>query len=118
MTDAELDLYFDYFRRFNDQISQPDKVILLHTPDVNVLLRRIAERGREEERGIDADFLRGLNAYYEIFDQVARNKYGMDVLKIDVSNRDFRAGEQLQAFLEEIEAFLKVDRPSELPLRF
>ncbi|MEZ4460406.1 MAG: hypothetical protein R3E66_11910 [bacterium] len=55
-------------------------VILLHTPDVNVLLRRIAERGREEER-ITNEFLRGLNGYYETFDQVSTQKYGHRVLK-------------------------------------
>src|SRR5690554_5343800 len=59
MTDTELDLYFDFFQRFNKLIRQPDKVILLHTPDTRVLMRRIAERGREEESGITAEFLRG-----------------------------------------------------------
>ncbi len=117
MTDAELDLYFDYFRRFNENIRQPDKVILLHTPDVNVLLRRIAARGREEERGIGSEFLRGLNAYYDTFEQVARNKYGLDVLALDISDRDFRRGEERVTFLEEIRDFLSTGLPSsgELP---
>lgn len=117
MTDAELDLYFDYFRRFNENIRQPDKVILLHTPNVNVLLRRIAQRGREEESGITTEFLRGLNAYYETFEQVARTKYEMDILCIDVTERDFRRGEERVAFLEEIQEFLSTGLPhtNELP---
>jgi len=117
MTDAELDLYFDYFRRFNGRIRQPDKVILLHTPDVNVLLRRIAERGREEERGIGAEFLRGLNAYYDTFQQVAARKYEMDVLTIDVTEQDFRRGEERVEFLERVRSFLSTGLPStgELP---
>ena len=120
MADSELDLYFDYFRRFNETISQPTKVILLHTPDVNVLLRRIAERGREEERGITNEFLRGLNAYYETFDQVAKSKYGLDILKVDVTNRDVRHGEELEKFVEEIDVFLKHgnDDAAELPLDY
>ena len=118
MSDNELDLYFDYFKRFNNQVRQPSKVILLHTPDVNVLLRRIAERGREEERGITVDFLRGLNGYYETFEQVAGRKYGLSVLKIDVTNRDFRKGEAREQFLEEIRLFLEEGLPSDNELPF
>ncbi|MEC9397131.1 MAG: deoxynucleoside kinase, partial [Myxococcota bacterium] len=51
MTDDELALYYDYFQHMNKSARQPDKLILLHTPDINVLLRRIAQRGREEESG-------------------------------------------------------------------
>lgn len=116
MTDAELDLYFDYFRRFNANLRQPDKVILLHTPNANVLLRRIAERGREEERGIGYEFLRGLNAYYDTFEQVARRKYDLDVLAIDVTDTDFRTGEGRVQFLEQVRDFLTSGTPqSELP---
>lgn len=117
MTDTELDLYFDFFQRFNKLIRQPDKVILLHTPDTRVLMRRIAERGREEESGITAEFLRGLNGYYETFAQVARRKYQMNILDIDVTERDFRQGKERDRFLEEVHAFLNEGLPesNELP---
>lgn len=117
MTDQELDLYFDYFQRFNAQVTQPDKVILLHTPDVNVLLRRIVERGREEESGITAEFLRGLNGYYDSFASVARRKYELDVLTIDVTDRDIRDGEGRRDFLRQVHDFLNKDLPpsNELP---
>ncbi len=111
MTDPELDLYFDYFQRFNQNIRQPDRVILLHTPEVPVLMRRIADRGRAEESGITPDFLRGLNGYYETFAQVARRKYDIDVLEIDVTDRDFRSGEERRRFLEEIDDFINEDLP-------
>lgn len=118
MTDSELDLYFDYFQRVNRTLRQPDRVIILHTPDTQVLLRRIAERGREEERGITNDFLRGLNGYYETFAQVARRKYNLDILEIDVTERDFRQGKEQRRFLEEVHEFLNKDLPetNELPL--
>lgn len=118
MTDPELDLYFDFFQRFNRNIRQPDRVILLHTPDTKVLLRRINQRGREEESGITTDFLRGLNGYYETFAQVARRKYGMDILEIDVTERDFRQGVERRRFLQEVHEFLNKDLPknNELPL--
>ena len=118
MTDQELDLYFDYFQRFNRNIRQPDKVILLYTPDVNVLLRRIAERGREEESGITSEFLRGLNGYYATFDQVARGKYEHDVLTIDVTDRDFRKGDERRRFLEEVREFLSEGLPQNTELPF
>lgn len=111
MTDPELDLYFDYFQRFNQHIRQPDRVILLHTPSVDVLLRRIAKRGRKEESGITADFLRGLNGYYATFAQVARRKYDVDILEIDVTDRDFRQGEERRRFLEEIDDFVNQGLP-------
>lgn len=106
MSDEELDLYFDYFKRFNTQVAQPDRVILLHTPDVNVLLRRIAERGREEERGITADFLSGLNGYYSSFASVLRRKYQTNVLTIDVTRLDIRQNPGKGQFLDEVRAFI------------
>jgi deoxyadenosine/deoxycytidine kinase len=118
MTDHELDLYFDFFKRFNAQVSQPDKVILLHTPDVNVLLRRISQRGREEESGITADFLKGLNGYYDSFATVAQNKYAQDVLTIDVTDRDIREGDGKARFLREVHEFLSKGLPASNELPF
>ena len=118
MSDNELDLYFDYFKRFNQGVRQPDKVVFLHTSDVNVLLRRIAERGREEEKGITANFLRGLNGYYETFEQVAKQKYEFDILKIDVTDFDFRQGEARERFLERIDTFLQKGHRTDTQLPF
>src|SRR5215831_13661746 len=58
MTDGELDLYFEYFKRLSKTIAQPDKVICFDVPKVEVLLSRIKKRGREEEKGIQSAFLR------------------------------------------------------------
>src|SRR5438309_44936 len=52
MSDKELDLYFDYFKRLTRDIAHPDKVICFDVPHVDVLLARIRKRGREEEKGI------------------------------------------------------------------
>ncbi len=106
MTDAELDLYFDYFKRLNRDLKQPDKVIFLGVPDVNILLDRIRVRGRTEEQGIDDSFLKGLNAYYSTFPQVCRNKYNLDVLDFDVSEVDIREGQGREAFLDAVSSFL------------
>lgn len=117
MTDDELALYYDYFQRLNSQARQPDKVILLHTPDVNVLLRRIAQRGREAERSITSTFLKGLNNYYENFMDVAEKKYGLEVHMVDVTQLDIRKGPGRERFLEEVDAFFRhnPNPSSELP---
>ena len=46
MTDGELELYFDYFKRLTLDLAQPDKVICFDVPKVDVLLSRIKTRGR------------------------------------------------------------------------
>lgn len=107
MTGEELALYYDYFGRMHAGMRQPDKIILLHTPDVNVLMRRIAQRGREEERGITASFLKGLNSYYENFNEVARKKYSYEILSVDVSDLDIRQGDGRRRFLMQVEAFIQ-----------
>ncbi|MFB6264095.1 MAG: deoxynucleoside kinase [Bradymonadaceae bacterium] len=118
MRDEELDLYFDFFKRFNRNIDQPDKIILLYTPDTTELMRRIAHRGREEESGIGAEFLRGLNGYYDTFAQVARRKYDIDVLTVDVTDTDIRNDPDRRRFLQLVEDFLEEEVPptNELPL--
>ena len=106
MTDEELDLYFDYYRRLTRDIRHPHKVIYLHAPDVDLLLERIKMRGRHEERNIPAHFLAGLNGYYSSFPQVCQNKYGANVKVFEITREDIRAGEARTKFLSDIEKFL------------
>ena len=104
MTDAELDLYFDYFRMLNPEVMQPDRIIFLGCPDVNVLLRRIESRGRIEERGITARFLRGLAHYYATFPTICEQKYNIPTLTIDVSSLDIRRERDQEIFLSKVRA--------------
>ena len=106
MTDAELDLYFDYFARLSKSIARPDKVICFDVPEVSVLLNRIKTRGREEEKGIQKQFLRGLNGYYASFPQVLQGKYGIDCLTLDVTALDIRSGKGREQFLEQVTDFI------------
>ncbi|MBL8950607.1 MAG: deoxynucleoside kinase [Myxococcaceae bacterium] len=105
MTDAELDLYFDYFKRLSKDIAHPDKVICFDVPKVDVLLRRIRSRGRDEEKGIQSTFLRGLNGYYGTFPMVLSNKYGIQTLTIDVTALDIRDGKGREEFLDQVSTF-------------
>lgn len=106
MTDQELDLYFEYFQRTTRAIAHPDKVICFDVPRVEVLLERIKKRGREEEKGIQAQFLRGLSGYYATFPMVLAGKYGIDVLTFDVSTLDIRTGRGKEQFLDQVSTFL------------
>jgi len=106
MTNSELDLYFEYFQRVAASIKRPDKVLCFNVPDLGVLLERIQRRGREEEKGIDQAFLRGLNGYYASFPQVLQSKYGIDCLTLDVSSVDIRQGRRREEFLDTVTTFL------------
>ena len=107
MDDRELDLYYEYFQRLNRGLSKPDKIICFDVPDVNVLMKRIKTRGREEEKGMEMSFLRGLNGYYSSFPQVLQRKYGIQCLTIDVSNLDIRQTPHRDEFLDRVTTFLR-----------
>lgn len=106
MTDQELDLYFEYFQRLTRHVAHPDKVICFDVPKVEVLLERIKTRAREEEKGIQSAFLRGLNGYYATFPMVLSGKYGIDVLTLDVTSLDIRGGKGREHFLDQVSTFL------------
>ncbi len=106
MSDDELDLYFEFFKRTAKSIAHPSKVICFDVPKVDVLLARIKKRGREEEKGIESAFLRGLNGYYATFPMVLAGKYGIDVLTFDVTSLDIREGKGRDEFLDKVSTFL------------
>lgn len=107
MTDAELELYYDYFDRLSRDLVRPNLVVVLEVDSVETLLARIRTRGREEERAIDGHFLRGLNAYYSTFAQVASRKYDIPVLSINTEKIDIRSPEGSKALVTEVQRKLK-----------
>jgi len=107
MDNRELDLYFEYFNRLNSELIKPDLIIYLRVEDAQTLLERIRSRGREEERGIDPDFLLGLNAYYHTFEQVCRKKYGLAVHRVNVERLDIRSADGRRVFLSGVEKALE-----------
>jgi hypothetical protein len=56
-------------------------------------MERVQVRGRKEEAGITLDFLAGLRAYYDTFEGVARQKYGLNLLTVDLKSLDMRTPE-------------------------
>ena len=106
MTNKELDLYYEYFQRLSRNIAPPDRVICFSVGSVDVLLDRIRVRGRQEERGIQSQFLLGLNGYYTSFPLVLKEKYGVECLSLDVSSQDIRRGKGREEFLDRVSTFL------------
>lgn len=106
MEDRELDLYFEYFERLHRDLERPNKVVCLVVPDASVLLERIRTRGREAERNISPSFIEGLNGYYTAFPAICEQKYGLEVLKIDVTRIDIRSGEGRALLLDQVQDFL------------
>jgi deoxyadenosine/deoxycytidine kinase len=107
MTDAELELYFEYFQKLSKTVAPPDKVICFEVPKLDVLLHRIRTRGREEEKGIQDSFLKGLSNYYATFPMVLQGKYGIDCMTLDVTTTDIRDGRGREEFLDRVSTFFR-----------
>jgi deoxyadenosine/deoxycytidine kinase len=101
MNDSELDLYLEYFARLTHSVRQPDLVIFLKA-DETTSLARIQTRGRKEEAGIELSFLSGLRGYYDSFEQVAAQKYKLDVLRWSAKDHDLRTPEGEAAFTQTV----------------
>jgi len=107
MNDKEYLLYLDYFSHFNNQVKQPDRIIYLEIKDENILLDRILnKRKRKEEANIDVNFLKGLNSLYNIFPQIAQEKYGIPVTIINYENINVKQKKGKQKFLDLIERLI------------
>jgi deoxyadenosine/deoxycytidine kinase len=107
MDNRELDLYFEYFERLHRNVRPPDLILMLTVEKVDTLLKRIQKRGRKEERGIDAAFLSGLNAYYTTLPQVCATKYAIPIHQIAVDRIDIRSRDGRKAFFAEVEGALQ-----------
>lgn len=106
MEGRELDLYFEYFERLTRNLNRPNKVLCLWVPEVQTLLERIRIRGRTAEANIPSSFLEGLNGYYTAFPNICEKKYGLEVMRIDVSRVDIRSGEAREQMLDAVYDFM------------
>ena len=86
LKDHELRLYERLFDVLSVQCPTPDMVIYLHA-DHDVIMNRIAERGRDYEKNMDPEYIRSVAAEYHSFFHT-NSKF--PVLSIDTSHVDFR----------------------------
>lgn len=66
MSEAEFQAYQRTYHLMTETFKEPDILVFLRA-DVDVLLQRIANRGRESEKLIQRDYLQQLNYLYEEF---------------------------------------------------
>jgi deoxyguanosine kinase len=64
LRDAEWELYRELYGQLRPRLTTPDLVVYLRA-DPDLLLQRIAQRGRTFERDIEADYLRRLGRAYD-----------------------------------------------------
>ena len=80
MTDVDYDNYTSLFRVLVSFLRRPDLVLYLRASP-EVLMRRIAKRGRESEKRIGIDYITRLNDAYD--DWMARARAELEVMEID-----------------------------------
>lgn len=108
MNDNEYMLYLEYFRKFNETVRQPDKIIYLQNKNDEMLLDRIVNvRGREEEKNMSIEFLQGLNGLYELFPTICKEKYNLSIYTINKELYDIKNEEQKRVFIGELERIIK-----------
>lgn len=104
LKDAELRLFQRLFKILNAGFPQPDLLVYLYRP-IPTLLRQIAQRGRDMERNISAEYLSGIQqAYLSYLNAEIR----IPALLLDLGECDFVRDKQ--AF-EQIVGLLHVQHP-------
>ena len=83
MTQVDYENYTSLFRILVSYLRKPDLVLYLKASP-EVLLERIARRGRASERNIGADYIARLNRAYD--DWMRRARGEMEVLEIDTDH--------------------------------
>jgi len=100
----ELALYDRLFEVLRPHVPAPDLVIYL-SADHEVVMERIAERGRPYERDMDPEYIRAVSSFYARF---FREYRGCPVLTLDTSAIDLRNDD---ATLDRVERAVRTGRP-------
>lgn len=109
MSDRDWENYQALFAAMAGQLKRPDLVIYLKS-DVDSLVRRIQQRGREFEKSIDIDYLSDLNQAYDYW--CTGNADKLMVATVDTST-----GIKEDEVFEESLKVLKVKLQIELPFK-
>jgi len=79
MHELEFFVYDQTFKEICKSFSPPTLLVYLKISDVNVLMKRIQKRGRDEEKGIPIDYLQKLNNNYDkLFDEYPFHKIAIN----------------------------------------
>ena len=88
LAEEEMGLYNRIARRLEGLIRRPDLVIHLDARE-DELLKRIANRGREFEKAMTAEFIASMRKAYDEADQ----RLGCEVIRVNCDEVDFRNGD-------------------------
>lgn len=94
---AEMTIYDQLFEVLTPRVPRPDLVIYLRA-DIEVVLGRIAERGRDYEKDMDPGYIRDLGAAYDRF--FARPQ-SAPVMVVDTGHVDLRREGPVLSAIEE-----------------
>ncbi len=101
LSDHELSLYDRMYSILTTQVPQPDVVVHLNAP-LDVLMDRIAQRGRSYERDMDPEYIERLRRLYHNF---FSHYEETPLIEIDTSDVNFAEDEQaVQNLMEDIRA--------------
>ena len=92
LTPAQWTLFKDYSQVLG---WAPDGIVYIDTP-ANLCLQRVRERAREEERGVDLQFLRRVEFQYEVFLKYAQ----VPVVRVDGSQPADKVAADVDAALQ------------------
>ncbi len=98
LEDDELALYERVYQSLESQVLQPDVMIYLYAP-IDVLLGRIAKRGRPFEEDFDANYLSDLCLAYQKF---YAHYDKSPLLRLDNSNLNYADGPEADVVLDQI----------------
>jgi deoxyguanosine kinase len=88
LRDAEFDLYRELYAQLKPRLRTPDLTVYLRA-DTDLLLDRIAKRGRSFERGMDPEYLKTLNQHYnDYFLQYPNPLLVLEAAEFDYVNND------------------------------
>ena len=99
---SEMGLYDQIFQALQSRIRSPDLIIYLHAP-LDVVLERIARRGRSFEKGIDPKYLEDL---VDAYDRFFASYDEAPVLVVDTTDLNFPTNdEDLRTVLDALKTF-------------
>ena len=99
----ELEIFKDLYRYLSSQLTKPNLIIYLKASN-ELLLRRIKDRGRENEKDMDLAYINKINSEYN--QNYSGEVDGIRVLLIDMDNVDFlREETALDNLIQQISEF-------------
>lgn len=100
----KLSKYEQIFDILTDDMARPNIVIYIHA-NLNTILKRIEQRGREIEHNIQADYLEQLSRDYEEYMEAFSARYpDIPVIRIDGDAFDFiKHQEDLNQIIQQVE---------------